>query len=271
MRNRSITWMFQALVVAALAGFLAGCATDTSARDQLNAGYRALDQHQYDQAITAADTYLRKTPTGPGSAEAYYLQGRVYEERADEAARRNDNAASRSSLQSAGTAYSRGLSLLPPAKVAALLHAGLANVAYHFDDYGTAVREWQISYKDVEPADAKAWVKYRIGLCQQRLGWFAEADRTFSEVRQTFPNTEQASRAAAHLGAKAFYVQVASFTDAGNAQKTIAALQMQGLTPNQSFDAGKQVISVGPLTTYADAHAMRARLSAQYPGAVIQP
>src|SRR5258708_8938180 len=108
----------RAFMAGVVAIFLGGCATDNS-KQQLNAGYRALDQHEYDQAIVAADTYLQKTPNGPGSAEACYLQGRVYEERSEEAGRLNNNALARSTLQAAGSAYTPGLTLSPPPKAPA--------------------------------------------------------------------------------------------------------------------------------------------------------
>jgi TolA-binding protein len=250
---------------------LPGCATDQEAKSQLNGGYHALDEHQYDQAIQAADKYLEKTPNGPGSAEAEYLKGRVLEERAEDADRQGNVAGARSNLKDAGDCYKTGLLLSPPPPVEALLHAQLANVAYHFDDYGTAVREWQSAYPHLQTADANAWVLYCIGLCQQRLGWFSQADRTFQMVRETYPGTPQATRAASHIGAKGFYVQVGAFTDAGDAQRAIAALQIHGFQADKQIVGGKQLISVGPVPTYADAHALKAQLVKDYPKSFIEP
>jgi tetratricopeptide (TPR) repeat protein len=250
---------------------ITGCATNDTAKAQLNGGYAALDEKQYDQAIQAADQYLQKTPNGPGSAEAQYLKGRGLEARADQADRQGNAAEARADLKAAGDCYKTGLLLSPPPTVEALLHAQLANVAYHFDDYGTAVREWQSAYPHLQTADSNAWVLYCIGLCQQRLGWFEQADRTFEMVRQTYPETPQASRAAGHIGARGFYVQVGAFADAGDAQRTIADLQMHGFQADKQSTGGKQLISVGPVPTYADAHALKTRLEAQYPKAFIAP
>jgi outer membrane protein assembly factor BamD (BamD/ComL family) len=254
-----------------LTAALAGCATNPSAKAQLNGGYQALDQQQYDQAIQAADQYLQKTPDGPGSAEAQYLKGRVLEVRADQADRQGNITQSRADLKDAGDCYKTGLLLSPPPAVEALLHAQLANVAYHFDDYGTAVREWQSAYPHLQTADSNAWVLYCVGLCQQRLGWFAQADRTFQMVEETYPGTPQAARAAKHIGLKGFYVQVGAFSDAGDAQRIIANLQMHGFQPDKQVEGGKQLISVGPVPTFADAHALKARLEADYPKAFIEP
>src|SRR4051794_5771693 len=54
-----------------------------SPKEQLKSAYRDLEQQRYDQAFGEADAFLRQHPTGPGSAEALYLQGRVYEARAE--------------------------------------------------------------------------------------------------------------------------------------------------------------------------------------------
>jgi outer membrane protein assembly factor BamD (BamD/ComL family) len=257
------------LILAALS--LTGCATNQAAKTQLNTGYADLDQHQYDQAIQAADQYLQKTPNGPGSAEAQYLKGRVLEERADQADHVGNTTEARTDLKEAGDCYKTGLLLNPPPVVEALLHAQLANVAYHFDDYGTAVREWQSAYPHLQTADSNAWVLYCIGLCQQRLGWFSQADRTFQMVRETYPDTPQSARAEKHIGVKGFYVQVGAFADSADAQRTIANLQMKGFQADKQLAGGKQMISVGPVPTYADAHAMKARLESEYPKAFIEP
>jgi cell division protein FtsN len=270
MRNR-LRGVVTALALTSASFLITGCATDQTAKDQLNGGYHALDQHQYDQAIEAADQYLHKTPDGPGSAEAQYLKGRVLEQRAEDAERAGNTEGARDSLKQAGDCYKTGLLLSPPPAVEALLHAQLANVAYHFDDYGTAVREWQSAYPHLQTADANAWVLYCTGLCQQRLGWFSQADRTFQMVGETYPGTPQATRAQSHIGAKGFYVHVGAFTDAGDAERTIAALQVHGFQADKQSAGGKQLISVGPVPTYADAHALKGRLIGDYPKAYIEP
>jgi tetratricopeptide (TPR) repeat protein len=188
---------------------LGACVPDNGpAKAQINAGYAALDHKDYDGAMSDAQAFLQHNPNGDGSAEAYYLEGRVYEERAETSG--TDTQAVKANLDAARTAYTSGLAQPSVPKVQALLHAGLANIAYHFDDYGTAVREWQVSYAAIEPAEAKGWVLYRIGVCQQRLGWFPQADRSFQMVRAQYPDSEPAGRAAQHEGATGVDVQARS-------------------------------------------------------------
>jgi len=267
MRNAQVAWISRIIAIALI--WSAGC-VDNAAKKRLDQGANALNEHRYDEAGAAANDYLAKYPNGPEAARALYIQGQAYELRAAES--KEQTAAARSDLESAKTAYTRGLTLRAPADVSAHLHSGLANVAYFEEDYGTALREWQTAYANFKNDDSGPWILYRIGLCQQRLGWFPQADHTFNDVRQQYPGSEAAGRAATRIGAKAFYVQVGAFNDNANAQKLAQSLAQQGLSAGVAVDAGgRYAVRVGPAATYADAKMLRNRVAGQYPGAVILP
>jgi tetratricopeptide (TPR) repeat protein len=250
---------------------LPACAPDPGpAKAELNAGYGAFFQSQdYDGALADAERFLQHTPNGPGSAEAHYLQGRVYEQRAQDGGSNSD--AAKANLDAARTAYTRALTVASAPKVQALIHAELANIAYHVDDYGTAVREWQVSYAAVEPLEAKAWVLYRIGVCQQRLGWFPQADRSFGLVRANFPGTEPAQRASQHEGATGFYVQVGAYKDFANANRSVSSLKTQGLNAEVVAQPSEEIVRVGPVPNFAAARSLQIRLIHNYPDAVVVP
>lgn len=256
-------------------GLLGGCTTTSSRvsnRQALNAGYQSLAAKDYEAAMARASEFLQRQPEGPGSAEALYLQGRVYEQRAEEDASAGREAQSKSDLQQARSTYQRALQLSPSARVDALIRAGIANVAYFEEEYPTAMQKWAESYDNIQQPDAKAWILYRMGLCQQRLGRFDQADNSFSIVRHDYPGTEPAQRAGTHLGARAFYVQVGAYTDAANADKMVSTLQSQGYKVSKAIESGgKQAVRVGPAQTYAEAKSLRARLLPSYPGAMIEP
>jgi tetratricopeptide (TPR) repeat protein len=240
-----------------------------SRKQELAGAYAAFDQKQYDEAIAAAGRVLDADSVGPGSAEALYLQGRVHEQKAKEAA---NASAAREHLRSARAVYQRALAAKPAQPLEAYLRAGIANSSYFLEDYATAAREWAAAYPHVNDGDAKAWVLYRAGLSEQRQGKFAQADRHFAEVQQLFPGSEQARRAATHQGAAAFYVQVGTFGNNANADNTAGMLKAQGYSPVKATDpSGRQSIAVGPVTTYQQAKSLRDRLVAQYPGALIVP
>lgn len=268
---RNARWI---LLTAAL--LFCGCAANpqtTENRKTLQAGYQALESGDYDTAMAQSEQFLRDNPTaGRGTPEAMYLQGRVLEHRAEAADAAGHESEARANLQDARLTYVHGLELNPPPKVAALLHAGVANTAYFQEDYFVAMREWSAALPGLSQPDAKAWVLYRLGLCQQRLGRFEEADRSFAEVRKQFPHTEPAQRAAAHEGAKAFYVALGSWADAKGADAVVNALHAQGFSATESTHPnGRHAVRVGPANNYDQAKALRARLLGAYPAAAIEP
>jgi tetratricopeptide (TPR) repeat protein len=242
-------------------------------RAELNAGYQSLQQRDYNAAMTAAEKFLRAHPTGgPGTAEALYLQGRVYEQRATSGEHAGADAQSKMDLQSARAAYVKALTMPSEPRLTGLIHAGVANVAYFQDDYTTAMSEWAAAFPDLSDPDAKAWSLYRIGICQQRLGRFDQADRTFISVRQQFPTSVPAGRASQHIGAKGFYVQVGAFTDVANADRIAASLQSQGFHAVRDVgSAGQTEVRVGPTPSYSEAKQLQSRLASAYPGAAIEP
>ena len=238
----------------------------------LNQGYAALEARQYDQAMAAADAFLRATPAGPGSAEAMYLRGRALEQRVTDPAARPGADEARTSLQSARLAYINALKLSPSPQLEAYTRASLANVAYFQDDYATALQQWSAAYNGLDQPDVKAWALYRIGLSQQRLGQFEAADRSFAAVRQQFPASEPARRAEGKQGARGFVVQLATFNNPNNAERAVAALRRQGVLPNRTADAqGRSQVRVGPVQTYAQAMDLKRRFAAEYPEALIIP
>ena len=250
------------------AGGTAGAAAPTR-REQLTAGFQAFEERRYDDAIQSAERVLADDSVGPGSAEALYLEARVHEQKAKDS---TNTGQARDHLREAKGLFMRVLSMTPPQPLDAYARAGLANVSYFLDDYATAAREWGAAYPHIREMDAQAWVGYRAGLSEQRLGNFDAADRHFAEVQQLFPGSEQARRAAAHQGAKAFHVQVGLFSTAANAQNAVAKLKAQGFSPVRTTDPqGRQIIGVGPIPSYQQAKAMRERLAGQYPGAAIVP
>jgi TolA-binding protein len=240
--------------------------------EALDAAYAAFAQRRHDEAMAGAERVLAGNPQGPGAAEAQYLRGRVLEERSRDAAGAGNLAAARSAIQAARDAYNAALLLAPAAALEGEVRTQLANVAYHQEDYATAIAQGTAAYEKVIDAEAKAWVLYRVGLSQQRFGNFTDADRTFAAVQQQFPNTEQSRRAAAHQGARGFHVQVGTFGSPANADAALKDLRASGVIgmslPNAS---GQQVVRVGPAPTYEQAKALRARLAGKFPDAIIVP
>jgi tetratricopeptide (TPR) repeat protein len=241
---------------------LTACAADPQARQQLDAGEQALASRQYDQAIRDADASL--AAGGPTAAEADYLRGRAIEERP-----KPDASAAARDLALAHDAYLAGLSQRPTLALSGLLHGQLGNIAYYRNDFATALREFSAAQAQLDQPQWKAWVLYRMGICQQCLSRFEDADRTFEQVRQDYPGTEPAARAAARQGIRGFYVQIGAYGRFADIQK--AAVTAVGLVPLKTTDKNLTVIRTADMPSYAQAQQFRAQLAGEYPDAMVMP
>ena len=246
---------------------LLGCNGDNSAKQELTEGYSSLDARQYDQAISQADEFLQHTPAGPGSAEALYLKGRALEQKPA-----GSVSESRANLQSAREAYIDALQRNPSPQLEAYIYTSLANVAYSQDDYAAAATNWTIAYGKLDDPGIKSWVLYRIGLCRQRLGDFADADVAFQSVQSLYPNSPAAQRSLEHQGVRGFSVQMATFATASTADSAILSLRSQGVLASKKLDTrGRSVVMVGPLASYQQAQSIKMRYASAYPNAIILP
>jgi tetratricopeptide (TPR) repeat protein len=252
---------------------LGGCSshTDRSSQGQLGQGYDALAQRRYSQAIAAADAYLSSASTGEkGVAEALYLKGRAIEQQLVD--QPTPAAQVQAQWQQARVLYVQALEQKPSPELDALIRAGIANVAFYQDDFQTAWEQWNAALPALDRPDVQEWVLYKMGQCQQRMGRFEEADRTFAAVQEKFPSGQAAAKAKERQGARAFFVQLATFSSAAGADRASADLRRQGVQPQRISDAqGRQVIRVGPLPSYAQAKAVKQRQAATYPDALIIP
>jgi TolA-binding protein len=252
-----------------------GCApktpktTASHAQPILDAGYIALENQQYADAIAKAEEFLSTNPAGPGSAEALYLKGRGFEGKNTAGVSTTEAA---DNLQAARVAYIQGLELNPREPLKSYLHTSLGNVCYFQDDYASAIGQLKVAYDKLDNEDVRAWVLYRVGLCQQRLGDFDQADRTFASVQDKHPDTIPAQRAREHAGARSFQVQLATFSNPTLAEDAIADLRRQGVAANRVMDSqGRALIRVGPIGSYTQAQYVKARFATKYPDAFILP
>jgi TolA-binding protein len=217
----------------------------------LDPGYAALEQKDYNAAIAKADAFLAKTPHGPGSAEALYLKGRGLEGKNTAGV---TEAQAKANLQAARTAYIQALELNPPRPLQSYIRASLGNVAYFQDDYPTAAAQCLAAADGLDDPTVKAWALYRAALSQQRLGQFAQADQTFARVQRQFPGTEPARRSQEHRGARAFYVQLATFASAAGALEAAAELHRRGVTATPApGPQGHSILRAGPNASYPQA------------------
>ena len=255
------------IVLLALSLAVAGCAQDQVTQKKLENSKSALEAKQFDSSIANADAVIARQTTGSDAAAAYYLKGRSIEQR-----EKDNPSASASDLEMAKVNYNRALQLAPNKKLEGYIRTSLANVDYFQDNYSEAFEQWSKAYDLLAEPDLKAWTLYRIGLSQQRLGRFEQADKSFIQVQNQFPGTEQASRSRERQGVRNFQVQLATFTNPKSADAAVAELKQQGVNPTRSTDArGLTIIRVGPVNTYAEAKQLKARFADKYADAIILP
>jgi len=253
-------------VIVALGLSAAGCHDPSEAG--LDQGYAALEQSRYDEAVAAADRYLREKPQGRGAAEAMYLRGRAIEQRV-----KRDDAEVAANLRQAKAQYLQALELSPSKGLEAYIHTSLGNVCYWLGDFGGAASYWKEAYQRLDRGDLKGWVLYRIGLCQQRLGKWMDADGTFAMVQREFAGSEAAERAQSRRGYRGFYVQVAAFASSGSADKLAKELRGKGFLAvvQERPERKLYVVLCGPVQTYGEALGVKGRLSSQFKDALIVP
>lgn len=244
---------------------LFACTGNPQSRQDLDAAKQSLDSQQYDQSIRDADAVLHSSDS-PAYAEAWYIRGYAIEKRP-----KPDNTSAQHDLSMAADSYNHGLTCDPRPTLAARLHAQLGNVAYYQQDYSTAVRELTLAFGLVDPSDGKDLVLYHIGIGQQRLGRFEDADRTFARLQQDYPGSPYAIRARDHQGIRGFYVRLGIYSQSGDINKAAGAISAAGSVPLQSSNKGLTIIRTADVPSFAQAEELRSRLAGQYPDAQVMP
>lgn len=258
--------VLRAFVASCLICVLAGC-QNKSEVEQQSAWSNALERRDYARAQALADQYLREHPTGNSSAEALYVRGRALEGKV-----KSSDAEAQAQLREARTCYEKALTL-NPGKLEGFIRTNLGNVHYFLNDYPAGEKELLQAAEQLEQSELRGWVRYRAGLCQQRQGKWELADKTFAAVLADHPDGELAQRARDHQGKRGFYVQVASFSSAAAADQTAQRLRASGITASRMTRPGTTLhpVLAGPYRTYAEASAVRTRVTGEFRDALITP
>jgi tetratricopeptide (TPR) repeat protein len=268
MRNALVHQSGFRIVACILIPLLASsCAMPSKNQYLLENGYRALQEHQYAEAESDANAFLRTDSESESAAEAWYLKGCALQQR--DAA---DRYQSQANLQAARTAFIAALQLSPSPTLEAYIRASLGNVAFYEDDYTTAITQLSLALEQLHSPDQRAYALYRIGLSQQRLGRFTDADKSFGSVLGGYPGTAAAQGARDHYGLRAFYVQLAAYSAPATANFAASDVKRYGYTPQFTTNArGLHVLRVGPFSTYDEARAAQYRLTQRFPDGKIIP
>ena len=243
---------------------VAGCDSGGSMQ-RLGAGYAALEQKQYETAVASADAVLRQSP---GSAEALYLKGRGVYGRT-----KSDQARATADINEARALYQRALASSPSPQLQGLIYADLANLAYQQEQYAVAETQWTQAHNLIERSDVRGVILFQIARCRQRLGKWADADKVYAQIGQSYPNTDLARQAAEKVGFTGFWVQVGAYSRQADADKVIAGLggyRNQGLSIVRKPHNGHFLVMVGP-KDYRGAKVLREQLAGTYKDAFLRP
>jgi len=244
---------------------LAACTGSAESRQELHSGKLALDSQQYNQAIRDADAVI-SSGDSDALAEAYYLRGYAIEMRP-----KADNAATAHDLAMARDSYAKGLGHDPRPTLAARLHAQLGNVCYNQQDYSAAVPELTAAFNGTDATLPKDLMLYHIGIGQQRLGRFEDADTSFSRLQRDYPNSPYAGPARAHQGVRGFYVQVGAYSRDSDIDAAARAVAAAGSAPLKMYNKGLTIIRTADVPSFVQAEELRDRLVGEYPDARVMP
>jgi tetratricopeptide (TPR) repeat protein len=257
MRNAWRTVLAAAMILAG------GCHSNVEkAQDHVESGEVALGGNRYDAAVADADAAIHESAT----ADAYYLRARAEEDRP-----KPDSIITATDLAKARADYQAALDMSPSPVLQGRCHAGLANVAFSVEDYPTAITQWQSSLETLLEPQWRAFAQFRIGMCQQRLSKFDDADKTFQSVSEQFPDLDVSVMAKARQGIRGFYLQLATYSTIPDAEAAIQTAKTAGVTCREAGDQGLYAVRAGPFATYALARQAQAMVIGQFPGASIGP
>jgi len=260
MRYTRTWWLAGLIMTLALTG---GCISN---QDKINAavddGEVALGGDRYDVAVEKADEAIKVAPNPKG----YYLRGRAEEDRP-----KPDQLITQSDLDKAKSDYQAALDLHPGEPLESRCHSGLANIAFGQDDYQTAIYHWTTALDGLDQPDWRAYALYRIGECQQRLGHFEDADKTFARVCQEYPDQDVAAKAQARESVRGFYVQIGAFANPDDAAANVKIAKSIGMVCHEVPEQGMITVRGGPYSTYTEAIKAKTAVASQFPDAVVGP
>jgi tetratricopeptide (TPR) repeat protein len=263
-RNFFVHCSFALLILLPL---LSGCAGDAQSRQQLDDGKHAISAGQYQQAIRDADNVIQRGDSD-GLAEAYFLRGYAIEAR-----EKPDNIAKSRDLAMARDSYTTGLSYNPRPVIAARLHVQLGNVCYHQEDFPTALREFGLAMPVLDQTQFRPQILYEMGICEQCLGRFEDADSTFQRVQQAYPMSEYAGYSRTRSGIRGFYVQVGMYSQSADITRAATAVAASGSVALQTtqHQSGLTVVRTADVPSFGQAQRLKSLLAPEYPDARVMP
>jgi tetratricopeptide (TPR) repeat protein len=248
------------LVVAAVAG----CADSQEQRRMtLVQGERAFQNRQYDTAIGQLTAFLSEARDQPETGRALYVRGMAL--------------ALTDQRPQAYADLERAARDARDPQVAWRAQAVLGVMRFEDQEWAGAAQALGSAASAMPAGPPLDAVLFRLGLCQERLGRWGEAQTQYRRIVSQFTQGTYPGLAQRRLDLKAdhFAVQCGAFAQVQNASAQAAQLQRAGLPAQVQRDvrggATPYVVFVGRYATYAEAVDALARVRAIVPDAVIWP
>ncbi len=254
----------KALLLSILSGFaLVGCAGgDAKLEARLAEGERAYADKRYDAAVRTLNPIADSTKDKALAPRALYIRGMAQ-------AALNRRVQAYSDL---GRAADTGDAEI---KWRSLSVLGVMQFEDHSWDAGARTLERAIAVApNRAPEDA---LLYRLGICQERSGRWAQSHQTFARLAEQYPSGAyaQLARRRASLRAENLAVQCGVFEQDASAQRLVRELKQNGFDAyaRREMRGGRQavVVLVGRFRDYEDAVRTLRRVKGYVADAVLWP
>ncbi len=175
----------------------------------------AILRDDWEDAAVLLGRFLREQPGSPYALQARYLLGTYYLRECD--------------LEGARSEFTFVAEHAGASRLGRHARIRLGDTACAAGEYDLAASVYQELLSDARKWGDEAELLFKLGIVRQRQGRWGEADSLFEQVRNRFPRSVFARRAAEQLAVPRYFsLQVGAFRDRRNAEEKKAALERKG-------------------------------------------
>lgn len=214
-------------------------------------------------ARTKLDDVLTHYSMFTGAAEAYYLRSKINAETSNKAAAKRD--------------ATQCIQLAQDKELKAKASAMAGTLSFESGDDSSAVAYFSDAMKGLPEKPPADLVRFRYGVCLQRLGRWDEARRQFGIILQRYPSSDLAEHAKRMYEWRGDYfsIQCGAYQDGRAAAQLANKLKRAGLDARVEsrgrLGQSLQYVLVGQYPTYVLADSALGAVRRHVSGAVIAP